>query len=227
MPNRAIQYTYDTTQGVQRSSNKDGILIHSRGNDYCVFAVLDGVSSEPQAKFGVNIAIRCFRRYADEFVTHNGIDLSGLVTKANEAILASRYKGPYTTCSIVAIPYDKAKSVQILSVGDTRVYAITKQYIEQLTIDDSESGHIVTKYLGKDGLVLNSTIEYMSAEDQYQILIATDGFYPMFEKNLVMFHKIFNFSLLRNVQRRLRKIVRGNNSDDASYVLVRVGYVQD
>jgi len=227
MPRRYIQYIHDSIKGNMRSSNRDGVLVHSREKDHCIFAVLDGVSSQPHSKFGVNIAIRQIAAHARDFTSAGMVDIRALLASANNAILDSKYTSPYTTCTVVAIPYDAECPIGIASVGDTRAYSVSKQYIEKLTRDDSlaEGSNVITKFLGKQNLQIDEPTEWRTNDEVSQLLIATDGLYSLLESNKIEFHKALNLKKIRNVNNGIARLVSGRNNDDASYVFVRVCHV--
>ncbi|CCH47858.1 PP2C family protein-serine/threonine phosphatase [Pseudodesulfovibrio piezophilus] len=228
MTTSSVQYAYESLKGTNRTSNKDGVGAFDLDIDgYSLFAIFDGVSSLANAKNGVNLALRELGRIFYENKHNNDIDLVKIVESLNAKIRESKYKKPYTTCAILAIPKDKTRPVKIASLGDSRIYGVDKQFIEQLTEDHHIDGHpsVLTRYLGMEQLEHSDIFykEFISSFSDY--MLCTDGFCSLFEKDKSLFHDIFLRHTPTGAKKEVNKLIQGKNQDDATYIYVRTNDV--
>jgi serine/threonine protein phosphatase PrpC len=97
-------------------------------------------------------------------------------------------------------------------------------YKKQFSSDDNEkyNKNILTKYIWR-------SLDYKSFEEislqkdeiwKWNILICSDGFYNILEKNKLLFHEILHYKRLWNIRNRLNKELYKKNIDDASYIYI-------
>lgn len=218
-----VSHVAESIQGEHRTVNKDRYGFFSRGETEFLVVMLDGVSSEANAKHGTRMALTLFER---EFMKGKISDLRDLVLLANEKLKKSKYEGPYTTACLMYINIEQNPWIQFCSIGDTRGYIITPSNIIQITKDhvSKYAKNVLTHCLGmqnisKDAIFIS---EKMHGET---FLVCTDGFYSIMEKSIPSFHGIFKNTRVNNFSKKLKNILKGNNSDDATYVFVRIGNV--
>ena len=124
---------------------------------------------------------------------------------------------------MLAVPKDKSRPIKIASLGDSRIYGIDKQFVEQLTEDQNVKGHpsMLTHYLGMDHLEESDIFqkEFISSFSDY--MLCTDGFCSLFENEKTNYHDIFLRNKPAVATKQVRKLIQGNNQDDASYIYVR------
>ncbi len=89
---------------------------------------------------------------------------------------------------------------------------------------DQVYSNILTKYLGNKDLTQSDflTVEYDGTEHNF--LICSDGFYTTMEmnhENLAEIHRVLNLKMFHYIKKGINKLIKGSNSDDASYVFVR------
>lgn len=227
MYQRQIKTISSSFQGRDRKTNKDGILLISDDN-YHIVGVLDGVSSATGAKEAVNYAIKYINNNHNSFFKEGAFDLSGMLEKLNRALNATKIGDPFTTCSLAYVPHESSQKITMLSMGDSRIYSVSNQYLFQLTTDHNDPirTNVLTKYLGERDLTLKDfeEIEYIESKDEQGLLICSDGFYSVMEsspKNLAELHRVLNLKAVHFIQNGVDKVIYGHNADDASYIFVR------
>jgi len=228
MQKRQIRISYDSYKGTKRNLNKDGVLI-VYSETYTIIGVLDGVSSSPSSLKAVKKAISFINKNHSLYYKDNDIDLATLIFDTHNMLVSSNISEPYTTCSLLYIPVNANDSIKYSNIGDSRIYAVTEQFIDQLTDDDSDKYHknILLKYLGKCDLKLNDFKVEVYDGTARRFLICTDGFYNLFENNkaLLEVHNALNIKHSFYIKHNINKIIIGHNTDDASYALVRCEHV--
>ena len=225
MSQRQLNFISDSFQGSSRKTNKDGILLIS-DEHYHILGVLDGVSSATGAKKAVNYAIKYLPKNHHSFFKKDAFDLAGMLEELNRVLSSTGIEDPFTTCSLAYIPRKSSQKIKILSLGDSRVYSVSKQYLLQLTVDhkDSIRNNILTKYLGAKYLALKDFAEIDYSEDEQSLLICSDGFYSVMESNpkkLAELHRVLNLKTIHFIQKGIGKVIHGFNKDDASYIFIR------
>jgi serine/threonine protein phosphatase PrpC len=229
MGNRETKILAASYQGINRNINKDGILTITC-DSYALLGVFDGVSSAKDSDKAVRIALKFITEKHSKYYKDNILDISSIIYDLNLFLVASDVKEPYSTCSMLWIPCDEGLSLKYLNIGDSRIYSITNQFIEKLTIDDSDpyNRNVLLKYLGdceltKDDLKVS---DYIGNSERF--ILCSDGFYSFFEKDstlLLEFHRILNMNHTFYIKNNIEKLIVGTNSDDATYVLARCRYV--
>ena len=225
MHRRQLKFISDSFQGDSRKTNKDGILLISDENHY-ILGVLDGVSSAAGAKKAVSFAIKYLTKNHNSFLKEGTFDLAGMLEELNRTLISTGIEDPFATCSLAYIPHKASQKIRILSLGDSRVYSVSKQYLLQLTVDhkDSIRNNILTKYLGAKDLTLKDFTEIEYSEDEQSLLICSDGFYSVMEskpKYLAELHRVLNLKAIHFIRKGIGKVIYGFNKDDASYIFIR------
>ncbi len=229
MKKRSIDILSDTHKGINRKINKDGIIIINNA-DFIILGVLDGVSSSPDSDKAVKNVINFIETNYTRYYEKHSFNLTRLIFDVNTVLISSDLNQPYTTCSIVYIPSNIENKIKYLNIGDSRIYAVSNQFIEKLTKDDKDNHHnnIITKYLGSNTLEENDFKEYDYRGDAMKFLICTDGFYNLFENNidlLIELHKKLNIKPSFYINYNLNKMLNNKNTDDATYIFARLSHV--
>ncbi|WDP90462.1 MAG: protein phosphatase 2C domain-containing protein [Desulfobacter sp.] len=231
MQSRFLQYICDSIKGRTRTHNKDGI-ISAYGKNYHILGVLDGVSSAKGALKAVKYSVSYIGKNHSSYAYDESFDLAGLIRDLNQRLLTANLIDPYLTCSLVFIPNQPSQKIKFLNLGDSRIYSISKQYIFQLTADDSDpiNKNILTKYLGSKQLInedINESELPVGSESQ-NLLICTDGFYSVMESSeykLRELHRLSNLKHSYYIKKGIKKLIVGSNNDDATYLLARWSHV--
>jgi serine/threonine protein phosphatase PrpC len=216
----STEYIADSIKGTQREENKDRTLVLS-SEHYLLAVLFDGISSAPDANRGIDVAVNFIQKKYTEFVLDKSYNLTDLMWKAHCAITQSGLGSPYSTFSAICIAHDKSWAV-FSSLGDSRVYEVTPQYIKQLTKDDNppHSKNVVTRYLGMLKLERTDFLATDLNMQEKRVLLCSDGFYSLLEENRRKFHPALNFDRAGNIKNNLSNEISGKNFDDASYIFV-------
>jgi serine/threonine protein phosphatase PrpC len=211
-------YIYSSRKGSRHKENWDNLLVIDEPG-YSIFAVFDGVSS---AKHGKEAALQAKQFIKEHYKNYiNGkVDIKKLMYDLNQYLVNSDLKEPYSTYCMVY--YDKqTKSYYYSWLGDSRLYVITNQFVEQLTHDDSYSEHVITKFLGNSDLHLNDFRQLESTKQDNHLLLCTDGFYRLFESNKLEFFDNFHKKSLPSIRERINSLIKGKNFDDSTFIFVK------
>jgi serine/threonine protein phosphatase PrpC len=223
--NKEISFTYASFKGLKRHRNKDGIL-KIKGDSYYILGVFDGVSSAAGAKKGVTLAVNYIKKKHSNYLEEGKFLLAKMMMDVNSHLVRSGIEAPYTTYSVVYAPLDFGADALISSLGDSRIYAITNQYISQISFFDNDKVHsnFIDRCLGMKELLASDFKEKIYSKPEGALLICSDGFYMVMESshiNLLEAHRVLKFKKIGNVKNGLERLITGLNDDDASFVFVR------
>ncbi|KAB7731818.1 hypothetical protein F5984_06215 [Rudanella paleaurantiibacter] len=215
------EYIYQSVKGVGKSENQDNSLIIEE-RDFNLFAVFDGVSSAVNSKKGTDLAKEYITSHYRKFVNEDAVDLCRLMYSCNEYMLASNIPSVYTTYCIAVIYKDGSGHSYFSTMGDTRLYIITNQYINQVSKDDTihPNSNTIMKCLGMNYLDSKDfTQDYFIRENQF-VLLCSDGFYSFLEGDRMTFFDYFNRKTLKSIQININSCIK-NNLDDSTYIFIR------
>ena len=215
---KSLDYIFSTKKGLHHQVNQDNYLIIDKP-EFNLFAVFDGVSSAKDAKDATLLSKKFIQENYHEYI--NGtVKINQLMYDLNKYLCNSDLKEPYSTYCLVY--YDKLNLSIIYSwLGDSRLYAITNQFIEQLTRDDSYSENIITKYLGDKSLNLDDFRQVKNSNQLGHLLLCTDGFYRVLESNKLAFFDSFLKKRLSSVKDNINTLIKGRNFDDSTFIFVK------
>ena len=225
MNTRNLKISFDSLKGMRRDRNKDGVLI-VKGESYKLFGIFDGVSSSLYSHKAVKKAISFVDKNHKNYYGNEDFQLSKLVFDLNNLLINCGIEEPFTTCCMMYVPNDLKINIKFVNIGDSRIYAVTRQFIDKLTIDDSDifQKNILLKYLGKNDLNRNVFKENHYDGVAKRFLLCSDGFYNIFEGNnkaLLEMHHSLNINHSFYIKYNISKVISGQNFDDATYILVR------
>lgn len=222
---RLIDQTNDSIKSPLHNKNEDKILI-IKADKYSLYFLFDGVGSALHALDAVEISNNFISKYYKNYEQGEKFQLSKLMYDTHLQIINSKIPDAFSTYIAMFVPKQNNSEVSISSMGDSRIYEISKskQYITACTEDDSipNRENIITKSLGMPALSETDFGQKDFIPKQSKYLLASDGFYKLMEKNMQRFHEILNFSKLVNIKKSLKKVIVNNNSDDASYILIKI-----
>ncbi|MCF8448546.1 MAG: protein phosphatase 2C domain-containing protein [Taibaiella sp.] len=216
--NSELKNIHGSIKGTQREINKDSILI-IEDTGYNIYAIFDGVSSASGAKDATIFAKKFIRSNHRRFL-NNSRDLSSLMNEVNQKLISLKIEEPYTTYCIV-VYFFESKNWLYSSIGDSRIYLISNQYLVPITRDDNIFGNTLTKYLGNSTLTKYDFYQISLEQDHNSILLCTDGFYSQMEKEKLKFFEMFNYKSLIRAKQKIYNYLRHQNRDDASFILIR------
>jgi serine/threonine protein phosphatase PrpC len=213
-----VNYIYFSKKGIARERNQDRIFIYENEKFY-IFSVFDGVSSYSDSYLLINTYKKTLKKNIyklDEF----GKNLDLVLYECNKEILKYEFRGASTLSLLYLRKNSNIK--KIVSLGDSRIYIFGKQYLDQITEDDSLilGGNIITKYIGSNELSIND-FKPKELESDNNFLLCTDGFYSLMERNLYDYFCALNFKYHRNIKKKFSNFLRNKNSDDSTFIIVK------
>lgn len=213
-----VNYIASSIKGLTHKVNEDNYLIIDHIK-YNVFAVFDGVSSALSAKEATQISKRFIKAHYINYL-NGSIALNKLMFDLNNYLCNSGLNEPYSTYCLVL--YDKEDCTFYYSwLGDSRLYSVTNQFIEQLTSDDSFSKNLITKFLGDASLSFEDFRQIKKKFNTDYLLLCTDGFYKLLEENMMTFFNTFLKKNLSTVKSDINSLIKGKNFDDSTYIFVK------
>ena len=132
-----------TDTGRVRDHNEDSLLVTGR-----VFVVADGMGGHAGGEVASRIAVEALAGLEDSAPRHPQ-DVTAALHTANERILAAAAADPAlrgmgtTATGLVLVDDGDREQWVVLNVGDSRVYRLADQRLEQLTRDHSEVAELV------------------------------------------------------------------------------------
>lgn len=220
---RSIDHVSDSIKSPFHDKNEDRIL-EIKTDQYRLYFLFDGVGSATHALDAIEISSNFISQNYRKYEQGKEFQLSKLMYDTHLQIINSKLSEALSTYVAMFIPIQEDQQISISSMGDSRIYAVSNQYLTKYTEDDSVPNveNAITKSLGM--LKLKDTDfnqkDFIPNESRY--LFASDGFYKLMEKNVKSFYEILNFSKFTNIKKSLQKNIIKNNSDDASYILVEI-----
>lgn len=200
----------------------EGPLLHSKG---IALALADGISSSDVSQDASATAVRSF--LSDYFCTSEAWSVKTSAQKVLAAINSWLYaqtrqsqyrsdpnRGYVCTFSALII---KSTTAHLFHVGDTRIYRVQGNRLEQLTNDHrfyyAQQQSYLTRALGM-AQQLDLDYQSLSVENGDTFMIATDGVYEFIDPRLVS-ESVLQFA--QDLDRAAEHIVRtalANGSDD-------------
>lgn len=216
------KYIHHSVKGMNKKENQDNFLIIEE-KSYNLYAIFDGVGSASNSKQGTEIAKKYIEKYYKEFINNEKVMIDKLMFSCNNYFAEVGIKDAFTTYCVVVLSKQDSNKMFYSTMGDTRIYLITKQYIEQITEDDRYGSYenLITKCLGIDYLMQEDFVQYYAERKSGNLLMCTDGFYSFLEENKMSFFEVFNRKMLKSIKESLTKYIDNKNFDDSTYVFIR------
>ncbi|WP_462220765.1 PP2C family protein-serine/threonine phosphatase [Ferruginibacter sp.] len=218
MLRKNIDFTCTTKKGVNKLENEDAFLVITESL-FSLFFVFDGVGSAKNAKKATIISKKFVKNTYKKYLS-NSIELDKLLFDLNNYLLNHSLNQLYTTFILLYIPLE-GKNLYFSSLGDSRLYGITNQFIEQLSIDDSYSSNVITKCLGLENYQLAEFKLNLIEKDHFSYMLCTDGFYNLMEKEKIFYFETFCKKRLLSIKNTIRKKIANENNDDATIIFIK------
>jgi serine/threonine protein phosphatase PrpC/predicted Ser/Thr protein kinase len=203
-----------------------------------VVAMADGISSSEVSQEASKVAVTSF--IEDYYCTSESWSVKSSAQKViksiNSWLYAQTQNSPYRfnrdkgyVCTFSAIIF-KSNTAHIIHSGDTRVYRLSSNNLEQLTVDHrrviSEDTSYLTRALGIDQTFdVDYSSQLLELGDIY--LLATDGVYEFISNNDII-ASLESYETLQQASDSLIELALKNGSDDnLSLQIVRVDHVPD
>lgn len=214
-----IDYILDSFKGTNKKINKDFSTI-IKDEEYLLFFVFDGVSSAKNSKLGIKKSTNYINENYKKYKTESNFRLRDLMFNVNNFLSGLDEKELHTTYLSIFIDLNR-NIIKFSHLGDTRLYGISNKYIKQYSEDHrGKISNTITKCLGIKELGIEDFYEKEISKPEYRLLMVTDGLYNLLEKDKIKYFEFLNFSLLNNTKKRFQKEISGNNTDDATYILI-------
>lgn len=228
------------TDAGPRSTNEDTCLVDTRAG---LFIVADGMGGHNAGEVASAMAVEEIARTVAE-ARHRGADvLVGAVRAANARILAEASDRPEcagmgTTVTAMLVDGDR---VSVVSVGDSRLYRLRADRLEQLTRDDSwvrqleDEGsplsredlqrhpmrHVLTEVVGvRPDMEAPVTVEDLHAGDV--LLLSSDGLHGVLPAEDLAAELRATAPAAVLADQLVRRAVAGGATDNVTALVVRV-----
>lgn len=220
--NSTTMIVWDSITGPKHEHNEDK-AIYFYNEYYALIGVFDGVGSAKNNMLATKIASDFITTCHTKYYRDDNFHLEDMVIEVNETILSysNHDSSALATCAICVYVFSNNK-LTFLTLGDTRIYAIGKHYINKLTQDDVAypGSNIITKCLGID--LDKQQISQMSIDNfSDNILVCSDGFYKLFEETKITFFDALNKTRSSTIKSNLANLISNKHSDDATYILFK------
>lgn len=237
-----------TDPGCVRTQNQDSFQIEQLGRNTLLCVICDGMGGAKSGNIASTLAVDVFvqeiKRIWTSSIDQEKIDqmLRGAVKLANftvydQAAQFEEFYGMGTTLAAVLI---HGKNVTVVNVGDSRVYAVDKQGIHQLTKDHSlvqmmvERGDLTPEkaksYPGKNFITRAIGTETVADCDLFHhqvergdcLLLCSDGLSNMMDDQEILFEVVHGVSKQQCCQRLLNIAKNRGAPDNVTSVLVQI-----
>lgn len=215
------KYILDSIKGKNHKINQDSIYI-IKDKAFSLFFLFDGVSNAKNSLKGIEFAKSYIKNNYLKFLTQYEYDFIGLMSNVNKFINQSKIEECHTTYCSIYLPKISEDYLIYSSLGDSRIYRLSNQFFEPLTIDDNllSNENILNKCLGMRKLQKRDFREYKISTESNRFLMCTDGFYNLFESQRKLFFEILNYSNFGYTKSKISYYIHNKCSDDASYILI-------
>ena len=214
----------------EQNNGTDEILNTSFSNtDNKTFAIFDGMGGHAKGERASFISASTLKEYSEK---HKKISWNGFAKKANEKVCRDMSKEKNRMGSTMAAVQFYEDSINISNLGDSRIYILTNNKLEQVSYDHTEanlSKNIIssngqksrlTQYIGikEDEMIIqpyNKKIEYEGIE---KLLICSDGITDMIDEKDI--EKILNKYDANKSTKKLLDTALKNGGEDNTTVMV-------
>lgn len=210
------KYIYKSIKGGKRIENQDSFLIID-DNEFSFFAIFDGVGGALNGKKASNFAKKFIKNKFSNYLGQE-IRLKEMMFDLNNDLVSSYFKEAFTTYCFIFMQRNN-NEIYYSWLGDSRIYEITNQFMESITIDDSINKNVINKFLGDDQLSINDFRLCTTPKENKYFLLCTDGFYNILESNKLAFFKEFNKKYITKI--KIDSLVNGLNEDDSTYIFIK------
>lgn len=237
-----------TDPGCVRTQNQDSYQIEELDRNTKLCVVCDGMGGAKSGNIASTLAIDVFvqevKRTWNVAMSGSKIDqmLRGAVKLANftvydQAMQFDEFSGMGTTLAAALI---NGRRVTVVNVGDSRVYAITKTGIHQLTRDHSlvqmmvERGELTSElartYPGKNFItraigtenVVESDLFHATLEKGDCLLLCSDGLSNMMSDQEILFEVVHGVDKQQCCQRLLDIAKNRGAPDNVTSILIQI-----
>ncbi|WP_353719352.1 protein phosphatase 2C domain-containing protein [Dyadobacter sp. 676] len=218
--NNFKRYIKYSSPGINKTENQDNYLILET-EAFALFAVFDGVGSAQNSKVGTEIAKTFISQHFSKFIRETKVSLNALMFECNNYLIEQNIPEIYTTYCTALLHKDH-NDLFFSSLGDSRIYLVSDQYLEQITTDDKSllAKNVLTKCLGMNDLSLKDFTQGNIDLGVDSILLCTDGFYNLLETDKKKFFETLNKKNLQSIYSGLVSLISNKNVDDSTFIMI-------
>ena len=190
-----IRFQAQSDRGLVRANNEDNYLVQEKTG---LFAVCDGLGGHAAGEIASQIAVDTMATRLESSEADPPDRLRDVIVEANRRILQDQHLNPEhlgmgTTLSAVWIPFSDTSQGWVGHIGDSRIYRVRNQQLDQLTDDHSPlfrlfkqgtldkealrhhpQKNLIERSLGLS-LDVNSDIFSIELQPGDRLLLCTDG----------------------------------------------------
>lgn len=161
-----------TDPGLRRPVNEDSHLARSPG-----FVVADGMGGHDAGDLASAAVVAAFREALPDSgladVTHVRDALRDAEARVGALSAGTPRGAGSTVAAAILVQHDGTPHWLVVNVGDSRVYRFAHGRLEQLTVDHSLGGHVITRAIGAaDSLADSWMLPVVTRE---RLLVCSDG----------------------------------------------------
>ncbi len=232
-----IEIAYKSDTGKIRDLDEDsiavvriGTLYSSKKNESVLLTLADGLGGHNAGEIASYIGTKTVAEFVvsrvltSKDIANYGILLKSAISEANNAIFNYAIENPECygmgTTIVAAILGVENKNLDVGNVGDSRLYIIGREGIEQITVDHKLTGGTLARAVGISQSIEVDTFETKLIGGDI-ILICCDGLTDVVEENVIM-----NTVLRNNTADACNKLIELANEaggpDNISVIIAKV-----
>jgi len=236
---------YASNVGKIKSNNEDSLQI----NKYCkevetnvvgtrilkshnLISVCDGLGGEDFGELAADIAVKEMARISEQLTDENHIEkMVYEFDVINRLICSEIEKKEVRLGTTIVSVYINKETVSFFNIGDSRAYVFEHGKLTQISKDhsvknsDGESTNSLSQHLGifPDEIVIEPYIvENVAISRKSYILLCTDGFYNMVEKEKIEEILGRKTSLKSKLDELLKCALDGGGKDNITIALIKM-----
>ncbi|NLK64464.1 MAG: Stp1/IreP family PP2C-type Ser/Thr phosphatase [Tissierellia bacterium] len=235
---------FETNKGLMRENNEDSLIVE-QFDDYCLYAVADGMGGHKAGEVASFIVIDEMRKYFVSNVEKKDFKpplfIIESVKLSNDRIREESFKneeclGMGTTLAMVII--DKLQNIiYIGNIGDSRVYLLRNNELRQITSDHTyvnelmkegkitpeeakthPKRNVITRALGSEEIVHADIFELELFENDI-LLLCTDGLTTHVSDDRIL-EIIKRYGASQSVQKLIEQANDNGGTDNITIIIV-------
>lgn len=210
----------------RRKTNMDSVLLNERfidGNAVCFAVVCDGVGSMENGGYAAAAAAHQLNQWFDQIEDYRriGLRLRDAVLEINRRIVSDAGIHQLRTAATLSALLLDRERYYIVHVGDSRIYSLDNETLEQLTCDHVSSEGRLTSYIGRKEEI---AVDYNEGRQCGQLfLLCSDGLYKRMDPGFC--HSCLAKAKPGNMEEIMRElisyVIKRGETDNISLALVK------
>lgn len=189
--NNEDNFCFNLNNMEEQNNGSEIITVKCTNEDYCTFAIFDGMGGEEKGERASYIASTILREYSKEH-EHEEINWNQYVQLANDRICEEIYGKDRMGTTMAGSQFCK-DYISISNIGDSRVYILKDEKLIQVSVDHNEaklqekfnintnSKARLTQHLGikKEEMIIQPYTTQIEYDEVQKLLICSDGITDM------------------------------------------------